>query len=268
MSQEIGQEFITKTRYLSSDQPDSLTVSDQKKGLPQPPIELDYTEQTLVDLPKPNDIPAYAIDLKTAVDSRQSVRKYAPQPLTLEELSFLLWCTQGVKKVIEPRQHTLRTVPSAGARHAFETYLLVNDVQGLHPGLYRFVATEHKLVESNLETGLADKITLAFWSGNQTQVKKSAVTFLWTAVACRMTWRYGVRGYRYLFVDAGHVCQNLYLAAEAIGAGVCAIATFIDDELNDLLGIDGKEEFAIYLATVGKKQVLLDKETADELAED
>lgn len=254
MSQEIGQAFMAKTRYLSSDEPDTLTVSDQKKGLPQPPIELDYAGQTLVDLPEPNELPAYAIDLRTAIDSRQSVRKYAPQPLTLEELSFLLWCTQGVKEVIETRQCTLRTVPSAGARHAFETYLLVNDVRGLHPGLYRFVATEHKLVESNLETGLVDKISLTFW--NQAQVKESPVTFLWTAVAGRMTWRYGVRGYRYLFVDAGHVCQNLYLAAEAIGAGVCALGTFLDDELNDLLGIDGKEQFALYMATVGKKQVM------------
>jgi SagB-type dehydrogenase family enzyme len=137
--------------------------------------------------------------------------------------------------------------------------LLVDDVQGLRPGPYRFVATEHKL---------ADKITLALWSGNRTQVKRSAVTFLWAAVACRMTWRYGVRGYRHLLVDAGHVCQNLYLAAEAIGAGVCAIATFIDDDLNELIGSDGKEQFAVYLATVGKKQGLTDKEAADELEED
>jgi nitroreductase len=69
-------------------------------------------------------------------------------------------------------------------------------------------------------------------------------------------------------VDAGHVCQNLYLAAEAIGAEVCALGTFLDDELNDLLGIDGKEQFALYMATVGKKPVLIDKETADESEED
>ena len=81
----------------------------------------------------------------------------------------------------------------------------------------------------------------------------SGVVFLWTAVPYRMTWRYGERGYRDLHLDAGHVCQNLYLAAEAVGCGVCAIAAFDDDVMNDLLGIDGNDQFLIYLATAGKK---------------
>lgn len=84
-------------------------------------------------------------------------------------------------------------------------------------------------------------------------VKNSAVTFFWAAVTYRMGWRYGERGYRYLFLDAGHVCQNLYLAAEAVGCGVCAIAAFEDDTLNQLLGLDGVEQFAVYVATAGRK---------------
>ena len=85
-------------------------------------------------------------------------------------------------------------------------------------------------------------------------VMASAATFIWTAVPYRMAWRYGERGYRYMHVDVGHVCQNLYLAAEAIGSGACAIGAFNDDQLNELLNIDGEEHFTIYVATVGKKR--------------
>jgi SagB-type dehydrogenase family enzyme len=161
-----------------------------------------------------------------------------------------LWCTQGVKDTIDTYA-TLRTVPSAGARHAFETVLLVNNVVGLEPGLYRYLAISHQLLKITTEAGLADQLTDACWE--QTQIKTSAVTFFWVAVVYRMAWRYVERGYRYLHLDAGHVCQNLYLSAEAIGAGVCAIAAFQDEQLNELLDLDGAEQFVVYLATVGKR---------------
>ena len=81
---------------------------------------------------------------------------------------------------------------------------------------------------------------------------RCGVVFLWVAVPYRMTWRYSERGYRELHKDAGHVCQNLYLAAQAVGCGVCAIAAYDDDVMHDILGIDGVDQFLIYLATVGK----------------
>ena len=246
LSRGIGLEFTEKTqlRYLGE--------SDQDKGLPRPPPELGYDEtKAVIDLPLPKDIDVKTIDLVKAIENRRSVRNYSEQPLTLDELSFLLWCTQGVKEVLD-EVATLRTVPSAGARHAFETYLLVKRVQGLRPGLYRFLAVEHKLVEFSLDPSLAEKITEACL--DQRFVKTSAVAFIWVAVPYRMVWRYGERGYRYLHIDVGHVCQNLYLAAEAIGSGVCAIAAFDDEAINDILGIDGKQQFVIYVATLGKKQ--------------
>jgi SagB-type dehydrogenase family enzyme len=245
MTAKIGQEFMKKTQYRF------LEPSDQRQGLPQPPLEQGFVEaQPIIELPAPTRFPARQLDLTALIENRNSVRQYSAQPLILEELSFLLWCTQGVKEVIGTYA-TLRNVPSAGARHAFETYLLVNNVDGLWGGLYRFLALSHKLLEVSTEDGLADRFADACLG--QTQVNRSAVTFFWTAVPYRMTWRYGDRGYRYLHLDAGHVCQNLYLAAEAIGAGVCAIAAFEDEALNSLLGLDGTERFAIYLATVGKK---------------
>lgn len=242
---KIGKEFMEKTKYQYLDEP------DQAKGLKQPPIELKYDKtKALIDLPKPKDINLSDISLRGAIENRRSLRKYSQKPLTKEELSYLLWTTQGIKRTIS-NTTTLRNVPSAGARHAFETYLLVNNVKDLKPGLYRFLATEHKLIEVNMQPGITDKITEGCLG--QKHVKTSAVTFIWMAVPYRMNWRYGERGYRYLHLDAGHICQNLYLSAESIDCGVCAIAAFSDDDMNRILEIDGEEQFVIYIATVGKK---------------
>ncbi|MGQ9502057.1 MAG: SagB/ThcOx family dehydrogenase [Anaerolineae bacterium] len=245
MARGIGHQFMVQTYYRY------LEPSDQSKGLPQPPLQLAYDPtQPIIALPTPTAIEVQSVNVREAIETRRSVRHYTPTPLSLEELSFLLWCTQGVKEV-SGRQVTLRTVPSAGARHAFETYLLVNRVAGLPSGLYRFLALEHKLLQLDLDPTLSDRVTEACW--NQQFVKLSAVAFIWTAVVYRMTWRYGERGYRYLHLDAGHVCQNLYLAAATVDCGVCAIAAFNDEAMNTLMGLDGEAQFVIYLATVGKR---------------
>lgn len=242
----IGKEFMERTRYKY------LEESDQNKGLPQPPLELGLEEgQKIIPLPAPNDLKLGHVDLREVLENRRSVRAYSEQPLTMEEISWLLWSCQGVKEVIA-RPATLRTVPSAGARHPFETYLLVNRVEGLEPGLYRFLAIEHKLAVVNLEEGLADRVAEACY--RQRFVATCAVTFIFTAVAYRTYWRYGDRGYRYIHLDAGHACQNLYLAAEAIGCGACAVGAFFDEKINRILDLDGVEQFVIYVATAGKKK--------------
>ena len=84
------------------------------------------------------------VDLTDAINSRVSVRAYSDEPLSIDELSYVLWCTQGVKEVTK-RPATQRTVPSAGARHCFESYVLINRVEGLASGLYRYMAIDHKL---------------------------------------------------------------------------------------------------------------------------
>jgi SagB-type dehydrogenase family enzyme len=241
----IGKEFIRKTRYHF------LGPSEQDRGVPQPPLELEpEPDAPQVALPAPSSLNMPPKELREAIEHRRSLRRYSRTPLSMEELSFLLWCTQGVRKVV-PGSATFRTVPSAGARHAIETYLLVNNVQGVPEGLYRFSGLRHVLVEVNRGPGLSDQLTAACLG--QPFVKTSAVTFAWAAVVERMRWRYGERGYRYLLLDAGHVCQNLYLAAEAVGCGVCAIAAFADEAVDRLLGFDGERQFTLYLATVGKK---------------
>ena len=241
----IGKEFMERTRYKYLEEP------DQNKGLPQPPLELGPEEgQKIIPLPAPNDLKLGHVDLREVLENRRSVRAYSEQPLTMEEISWLLWSCQGVKEVIA-RPATLRTVPSAGARHPFETYLLVNRVEGLKLGLYRFLAIEHKLAVVNLEESLADRVAEACY--RQRIVATCAVTFIFTAVAYRTYWRYGDRGYRYIHLDAGHACQNLYLAAEAIGCGACAVGAFFDEKINRILDLDGVEQFVIYVATTGKK---------------
>ena len=240
-----GPEFMEKTRYRF------IGKSDQQKGVRQPPLELPPdTAAEIIDLPGPESLEIPSTDLRTAIERRRSIRTYAREPLSIEELSFLLWCTQGVQQV-HGDQITLRTVPSAGARHAFETYLLVNNVEGLGPGVYRYLALTHRLQQVDPDPTVAHRITGACF--DQQFILRSGVTFIWTAVPYRMTWRYGERGYRDLHLDAGHVCQNLYLAAEAVGCGTCAIAAFDDDAINGILGINGSDQFVIYLATVGKK---------------
>ena len=150
-----------------------------------------------------------------------------------------------------PEERSFRTVPSAGARHAFETFLLVNNVSGLERGIYRYIASNHKLIPVDLTINTIEQIISDF--NNINLVAGSAVTFMWSCVADRMTWKFGKRGFRYLLLDAGHICQNLYLAAESIDCGCCAIGVFDDEEINMDLKFNNIKQFLVYAASVGKK---------------
>jgi SagB-type dehydrogenase family enzyme len=241
-----GKEFMEKTKY------DNIEKSDQVMMKPQPPLEQNKVEgKPIHDLPDPRTVKVNKVDLSEAINNRISVRAYRNQPLTADELSYVLWSTQGVKEVTN-RPVTLRTVPSAGARHCFETYVLLNNVEGFKQGLYRFLAIDHKLQEVDLSDDIAERVTQGCF--NQRFVMNSAVTLILTVDRYRMMWRYTERGYRYMHLDAGHVMQNLYLCAEAIDSGVCAIAAFYDDHINNTLGLDGIERFTIYVGTLGKKR--------------
>lgn len=241
----IGLEFMKATR------PGQLSRSPQDQGEPQPALEIPLPEGApIIPLPQPASLEIPEISLRQAIENRRSVRRYAETPLTMDELSYLLWLTQGVQEFTN-RPATLRPVPSAGARHAFETYLLINCVSGCEPGLYRFAAGQHALAHLPAPQDIREQIIQACF--NRPKMHRSAVTFIWVAVVERMTWRYVERGYRYLHLDAGHVCQNLYLAAEAIGCGVCAVGSYDDDRLNSALGLDGENLFVLYLASLGKR---------------
>ncbi len=225
--------------------------TDQQLGKPQPPLQQPYPEDaTLIDLPAPQRLDLAPVSLFSALRSRKSRRKYSAAALSLEELAFLLWATQGIRRVMRGNRAIFRTVPSAGARHPFETYLVINRVDGVEPGLYRYLSLDHKLCFLRTAPDLAERAAEA--CHHQTFVAQSAVTFIWTALPYRTEWRYSEAAPKLIALDAGHVCQNLYLACEGIGAGACAIAAYHQELLDALLGVDGEDEFAVYVAPVGK----------------
>ena len=154
-------------------------------------------------------------------------------------------CASGL-----PRATVLRTVPSAGNRHALETYLAALRVSGLEPGLYRYLPLEHQLLHLFDEEQMPAKLTEA--TLGQAFVGRAAAVFIWTTIPYRMEWRYGLAAHKVIALDAGHVCQNLYLACEAIGAGTCTVAAYHQQLMDQLVQVDGQEEFVIYLAPVGK----------------
>jgi len=238
-----GQDFIEKTTF------EYLGPSDQYLGKAQPPLERKDSGAGL-PLPLPGEACPGAIDLTDAIARRRSVRTYAATPLPASTLSYLLWSSQGVQSVVGD-DWTIRTVPSAGARHALETYLLVNRVDGVDPGLYHYAALSNRLFRLPAPEGVAGRVRAACL--NQPMITDAPAVFIWVADIYRMTWRYGERGYRYIFIDAGHACQNLYLAAEAVDCGVCAIGAFDDGAINALLGIDGREMFVISCAAAGMR---------------
>ena len=245
MDASIGTQFMEGSKYKN------LSESYQKRGVALPEYELPAPAGAeRIDLPAGKSIALDKLDLVELIEKRQTFRKYTEEALSLEEFSFLLWGTQGIKEITKVPL-TKRTVPSAGSRHPFETYLLVNKVASLDSGLYRYMASSHQLAKLDAPENISELLTEACLK--QVHVRNSAATFFWAAESMRTIWRYSERGYRYILLDAGHVCQNLYLMAESIGCGVCGIAAYDDDLVNAALGLDGVERFTAYIATVGKR---------------
>jgi len=223
---------------------------DQREGKPYPPAQKPFSSYSdRIDLVHPNACKIGNTPLIDTIRKRQSHRSYTGESITLEELSFLLWATQGVKNAVRGGHILMKTVPSAGARHPIETYLFVNNVRGLDTGLYRYLGIEHQLLlfESN-----EDLVHDVHKGTNEQYVLDSAVVFIWTTIPYRAEWRYGPLAHKMIAQDSGHICQNLYLACASLGVGTCAIGAYDQTLLDQILGVDGKSEFTIYVATVGK----------------
>lgn len=186
----------------------------------------------------------------TVVRNRRSQREFTQEPIALSHLSQLLWAIQGVTQT--EFGYALRACPSAGALYPIETYLVVNKVEGLMPGLYHFYIPRHLLEVLARGTFGRDLAEAAL---GQDMVRTASVVLIWTAVVQRSKWKYRERGYRYIYLDAGHIGQNLYLAASALELGCCTIGALFDDEVNRLIGVDGKAETVVYMGAVGKVQV-------------
>lgn len=249
---------IIAGRYFLKDeirQEVNFFETDQNQGRAAPPLQKPYAADS-VCLSLPDGPEALAkvaqMSIAEAIMQRQSARDYQDDALSSEELSALLWASQGVRRVLSPFC-ALRTVPSAGARHAFETYLAIARVEGIPSGLYRYLPFEGKLLQLRVEEGIGQRAAQACL--NQHFVARAAVTLFWTAIPARMEWRYGAASHKVIALDAGHVCENLYLAATAMGIGTCAIAAYQQQACDELLAIDGRDEFTVYIAPLGKTKV-------------
>ncbi|SDP51067.1 SagB/ThcOx family dehydrogenase [Desulforhopalus singaporensis] len=246
---EMLREFLKDTIRLKID----FRTSDQSRGVPMPPMEQPTrSDQVRIALADPlSFLPLGAkTPVSEAIARRRSRRNFSETPLTLEQLSFLLWATQGQRQPEKKTPH-FRTVPSAGARHSFETFLFINRVNSVTPGLYRFLPLSNELA-LHYKTDETIESTLSAAVLGQSFVARAAAVFVWTTIPYRMEWRYREAAHRVILIDAGHVCQNLYLAAESIGVGTCAIAAYDQQAMDRLLGVDGEDQFTVYLAPVGK----------------
>ncbi len=240
--QGIGERFQAETKYTIENigghfldwdhmperyksYPDSI----RKIALPEPEVGKD-------------------VNIWEAFSRRRSVRDYLLDAvLPLGTLSALFWATQGITAAAGNYQ--FRSAPSAGALYPIETYLLVRSVEDLEQGFYHFRPLVYDL--EFLQSGDFGR-SLAEAALGQRMVAEAQVVFIWTAVVARSKWKYRQRAYRYIYLDAGHIAQNLYLAGTAAGVGVCGVGAFFDDRVNSLIGVDGFEETALYLASVGR----------------
>jgi len=234
----VGLEFQENTKYVRG---------RSLEGYPSAQVAAykTYDNAAVVNLPEPK------IDggrfLWKLLAKRRTIRKYLQEPVTLEELSQLLWATQGITE--RKPGGEFRVAPSAGALYPVETYLFARNVVDLDPGVYHYNVKAHVL-ESLKNADLSESLRSACM--DQNMVTKAGVTFVWSAVFARSRNKYKDRAYRYIYMDVGHIAQNLQLGAESLGLGCCLIGAFYDDEVNRLLDLDGEDESIIYIATVGR----------------
>ena len=200
----------------------------------------------LVQLPDPIH---QGITVEEALKQRRSIRDFADQPISLHALSQLLFAAQGITG--ESYGTKLRSSPSAGALYPMEIYVFAHSVDNLSPGLFHYDPYKHAL--RPIKKGIMRDAIEAAGLG-QSSLGDAAAVIVCTAIAQRTTAKYGQRGHKYVLIETGHVGQNILLQAVSLGLGAVPVGAFLDHELNDLLGIDGKRESAHYLIAVGKKK--------------
>jgi SagB-type dehydrogenase family enzyme len=234
----VGDDFQNQTKHTRFNLQGYLDWTNK------PDIYKVYPQASTIQLPK--DFSIQSLQLVNVLKKRKSIRRYSSQPINLEELSFLLWASTGIQRV--EQGYEFRTAPSAGALYPIETYVAVNNVKGLEQGFYHYRIQDHFL--ELLEAGFFGE-KLAETALGQGMVGEAPVVFIWTGVFERSKWKYRQRAYRYVYLDAGIIGENLALAATAAGLGSCQIGAFFDDEVNQLLRLNGTGESVVYLSVVG-----------------
>jgi len=239
MSTSAGDEFQRTTKYVRGN-----LGGGRLDWSKRPDAYKDYPESTKIDLSLLKQAETMSVD--EAIRRRRSTREFSRKPLSLEQLAYLLWASVGIQR--KEGGYEFRTAPSAGALYPIETYLITNNVEGLEKAVYHYSIESHMLEE--LELG-EFSTAMARAALGQEMFLCAAAIFVWTAIFNRSKWKYRQRAYRYVYLDAGHIAQNLALATTSIGLGSCQVGAFYDDEVNRIVGIDGEEESAVYLSVVG-----------------
>lgn len=239
MKATIGDLFQEETKYFRGGLSGRPLLWHKK-----PKTYKNYPEAPKIELETPAS--EGGNPLWTAIAQRRSVRNFKDLPMSRKDISQLLWATQGITK--RAMDFEFRACPSAGALYPVETYCILNDVAGIDPGIYHFAVRSFSLEQ--LQKGdFRPKIAQA--ALDQDMAFSANAVFVWTALFARAKWKYEQRAYRYVYLDAGHIAQNLALSAVGLGLGTCQIAALYDEEVNSLLGIDGKEESVLYMSVVG-----------------
>ena len=209
----------------------------------KPPQYKNYLDSEKVKLPQPE---YRGLVLEEAIAKRRSVRDYSKKALTMAQLSQLLFAAQGVTANTFGRP--LRAAPSAGALYPFEIYVIVNNVQDLPQGIYHYSVLDHAL-ELVKAGDFSGRITDA--GLKQEMLGSAGVTFILSAIFDRARCKYGQRGMRYVYMEAGHISQNICLQAVSLNLGSVCVGAFLDEKVNQLIGVDGRQEAAVYLHAVG-----------------
>lgn len=239
MGKSVGDDFQKETKYSRNKRLGGSLDWENK-----PNIYKEYPEKRTIQLPV--EFPSNPFSLVEALKKRKSTRSFSTKPVSIADLSFLLWACTGIQR--KQSNYEFRTAPSAGALYPIETYVIVNNVDDVNEGLYHYNIKMQALEE--LENKSPAK-AVAYAALEQDMIAQAPVAFVWTAVFERSKWKYGQRAYRYVYLDAGHIAENLALSAVSLGLGSCQIGAFFDDEINEILEVDGISESVIYLSVVG-----------------
>jgi SagB-type dehydrogenase family enzyme len=235
----IGDRFQKETKYSRE-----KLSGGYLDWLNKPSTYKHYPNSRVVKLPSPKSADTMSLD--EVLKNRKSIRRFSLKPVRKSQLSYLLWASTGIQR--REREYEFRTVPSAGALYPIETYLISNNVEDLEKAVYHY-SIEYHLLEEIRKGDFATSIARA--ALDQDMFLRAATIFVWTAIFRRSKWKYKQRAYRYVYLDAGHIAQNLALSATGIGLGSCQVGAFFDDEVNQIVGVDGAEESALYLSVVG-----------------
>ena len=237
-----GDRFQQETKY----DPGKMPVH-RLDWAARPDLYKEYPQAEKIELPAFE--PDQPMSLDKTLRQRKSIRDYQDSPISKGQLAYLLWASTGIQRVEDG--YEFRTAPSAGALYPIETYVLVNYVKSLEAGVYHYAIRSHML-ELLQQRDLRRQIAAA--ALGQAMCATAAAVFIWTAVFERCKWKYGQRAYRYIYLDAGHIAENLALAAVSLSLGTCEIGALYDDHVNVIIGIDGTEESTICMAAVGVPQ--------------